>query len=73
MIERGAGGIINVSSLLALSGTMPPNPLPYRTTYAAAKAYMLAFTQTLAGELRGTRARVLVCLLGCVITEFHTS
>ena len=44
MIRRGTGGIVNISSLLALSGTMPPNPLPYRATYAAAKAYMLTFT-----------------------------
>jgi short-subunit dehydrogenase len=34
---------------------------------------MLVFTQTLAGELRGTGVRVLVCLPGRVTTEFHTS
>jgi len=30
MIRCGAGGVINVASLLALSGSMPPHPLPYR-------------------------------------------
>ncbi len=73
MIRHGKGGIINISSLLALSGTLPPNPLPYRATYAAAKAYMLAFTQAIAGELHGTGVAVQVCLPGVVRTEFHTS
>ncbi|MBV8095095.1 MAG: SDR family NAD(P)-dependent oxidoreductase [Acetobacteraceae bacterium] len=73
MTGRRAGGIINISSLLALSGTVPPNPLPYRAVYAGGKAYMLAFTQALAGELRGTGVRILVCLPGRVTTEFHTS
>jgi uncharacterized protein len=72
MIERGTGGIINISSVVALSGTLPPNPLPYRAIYAGAKAFMLAFTQTLAGELNGTGVRVQVCLPGRVRTEFHT-
>jgi uncharacterized protein len=72
MIERSTGGIINISSVVALSGTLPPNPLPYRATYAGAKAFMLAFTQTLAGELNGTGVRVQVCLPGRVRTEFHT-
>jgi uncharacterized protein len=73
MIERGNGGVINISSVVALSGTLPPNPLPHRATYAGAKAFMLAFTQTLAGELNGTGVRVQVCLPGRVRTEFHTS
>jgi NAD(P)-dependent dehydrogenase (short-subunit alcohol dehydrogenase family) len=55
MIRRGGGGIINVASLLVLSGTLPPDPLPHRATYAAAKSFMLTFTQALAGELKGHR------------------
>ena len=50
MIRRGRGAIINIASLLALTGTLPPSPLPHRATYAGAKAFMLAFTQALAGE-----------------------
>ncbi|MBV9567554.1 MAG: SDR family NAD(P)-dependent oxidoreductase [Hyphomicrobiales bacterium] len=72
MIERGRGTIINVASLLALSGTLPPVPLPHRATYAGAKAFMLAFTQALAGELVGTGVRLQVCLPGRVATEFHS-
>lgn len=71
MVHRGAGGVINVASLLALSGPMPPNPLPYRATYAGAKAFMVTFTQALAGELSGTGVGVQVCLPAMVATEFH--
>lgn len=72
MVRRGTGGVINVASLLALSGSIPPNPLPHRTMYAGAKAFMVTFTQALAGELSGTGVRVQVCLPGLVATEFHT-
>lgn len=71
MIKRNTGAIINVASILAFSGTMPPQPLPYRATYAGAKAYLVAFTQALAGELAGTAVRVEVCCPGLVDTEFH--
>src|SRR2546421_5808698 len=43
MIERGSGGIVNVASLLAFSGSIPPDPLPLRATYAACKSYMVTF------------------------------
>ena len=71
MIRRGRGGVINVASLLAYSGSLPPNPLPHRATYAGAKAFMVTFTQALAGELSGTRVAVQACLPGLVATEFH--
>jgi short-subunit dehydrogenase len=73
MIGRRRGAIINIASLLALSGTLPPSPLPHRATYAGAKAFMLAFTQALAGELAGTGVRLQVCLPGRVATEFHAT
>ncbi len=72
MVRRGAGGVINVASLIALSGSLPPNPLPHRAVYAGAKAFMVTFTQALAGELGGTGVTVQVCLPGLVATEFHT-
>jgi short-subunit dehydrogenase len=71
MIARAAGAIVNIASLLALSGPLPPTPLPYRATYAGAKAFLLVFTQALASELNGTGVRVQVCLPGRVSTEFH--
>ena len=73
MVKRKKGGVINVASLLALSGTLPSQPLPFRATYAGAKAFITTFTQTLAGELAGTGVRVEVCLPGIVDTEFHTA
>ncbi len=72
MIRRGTGGVINVASLLALSGSIPPNPLPHRAVYAGAKAFMVTFTQAVAGELNGTGVGVQVCLPGLVATEFHS-
>ena len=72
MIRRGSGAIVNVASLLALSGPLAPDPLPHRATYAGAKAFMLTFAQALAGELKGAGVKVQVCLPGRVNTEFHT-
>jgi uncharacterized protein len=71
MIARGSGAIINVSSLLAYSGPVPPQPLPHRATYAAAKAFQVTFTQALAGELAGTGVQVQACCPGLIDTEFH--
>jgi short-subunit dehydrogenase len=71
MVKAGHGSVVNIASLLALSGTLPPNPMPFRATYAAAKSYLLTFTQALAGELQLTGVRVQVCLPGVVATEFH--
>jgi len=71
MIERGRGGIVNVASLLAFSQSLPPDPLPLRTTYAACKAFMVTFTVTLRHELEGTGVRAMVCCPGLVESEFH--
>jgi uncharacterized protein len=71
MVSRGRGAIVNVASMLAFSGTLPPAPLPARATYAGAKAFLVTFTQTLAGELAGTGVKAQVCCPGLVATEFH--
>jgi uncharacterized protein len=71
MVARGSGAIINVASLLAFSGSLPPQPLPHRAVYAAAKAFQVTFTQALAGELAGTGVQVQACCPGLVDTEFH--
>ena len=71
MVTRGSGTIINVASALAFSGSLPPQPLPYRAVYAAAKAFQLTFSQALAGELAGTGVQVQACCPGLVDTEFH--
>jgi len=73
MVGRRQGGIINISGLLALASNLPPTPLPPRAVYAGAKAYILAFTQTLAGETKGTGVRVQVCIPGRIETDFHAA
>jgi short-subunit dehydrogenase len=73
MIARGGGAIINISSLLAFSASVPAAaPLPKRVTYAATKAYLNAFTTLLHGELQGTGVRMQVLCPGVVDTEFHS-
>ena len=71
MIARGRGTIINVSSRLAFSATIPAPPLPHRATYAATKAYVNVFTELLHHELHGTGVRVQALCPGVVTTEFH--
>ena len=53
MVTRGTGAVINVSSV---AGWMPSG------TYGAAKAYVISFTEGLAGELKGTGVHAMVVL-----------
>lgn len=71
MVRRGKGAVVNIASLLALSGALPPSPLPHRAVYAGAKAFILAFTEALSGELGASGVRVQACLPGLVDTEYH--
>jgi uncharacterized protein len=71
MVRRGKGAVVNVASILALSGALPPNPLPYRAVYAGAKAFIMAFTEALVGELAESGVHVQACLPGLVETEYH--
>ncbi|MGC2939556.1 MULTISPECIES: SDR family NAD(P)-dependent oxidoreductase [unclassified Brevibacterium] len=63
MRARGRGGIVNVSSLAAMT-TMGQ--------YAASKASTLVFTEALAGELRDEPVTVTAVLPGFIRTEFHS-
>lgn len=65
MIERGRGGIINVSSMASFQ------PCPYTATYGATKAYVTSFTEALAEELRGTGVTVQALCPGFTRTEFQ--
>jgi short-subunit dehydrogenase len=48
MIERRAGAILNASSIAAFQ------PLPNMATYAATKAFVQTFSESLHGELAGS-------------------
>jgi uncharacterized protein len=71
MIARKSGAIINVSSLLAFSGSLPSPALPARATYAATKSFLNTFTELLQGELASSGVRVQVLCPATVRTEFH--
>lgn len=71
MLRRGSGAVVNVASLLAFAGALPPDRLPPRATYAGSKSYLVTFTRTLAGELSGTGVQVQVVCPGYTATEFH--
>ena len=71
MLRRGSGAIINVASLLAFAGALPPGPLPERATYGGSKGYLVTFTRTLAAEVADTGVRVQVVCPGYTATEFH--
>lgn len=64
MRARGRGALVNVASNAAFQ------PVPYLTVYAATKAFVLSFTEGLAGELRGTGVRVQALCPGMTATEF---
>lgn len=65
MIERGRGGIVNVSSMAGFS------PSPYMATYAATKAFVNAFTEGVYEELRGTGVKIQALCPGFTRTEFQ--
>lgn len=64
MVARGRGALLNVASTAAFQ------PLPGQTGYAACKAFVLSYTQSLAGELRGTGVSATALCPGPVDTGF---
>jgi uncharacterized protein len=65
MVERKRGTIINVASTAAFQG------LPYMATYAATKAFVLSFTEGVAGEVADSGVKVMALCPGPVKTEFQ--
>lgn len=64
MVERGHGGVIVVSSSLALLAS------PYFAAYGASKAFLLTFAEALDAEVRGTGVRVMALCPGPTTSEF---
>ncbi len=64
MVQRGRGSVLNVASTAAFQ------PLPGQAAYGAAKAFVLSYTRSLSGELKGTGVSVTVLCPGPVDTGF---
>jgi short-subunit dehydrogenase len=64
MLARKSGRILNVASV---AGFVPG---PYMATYYASKAFVLSFTEGLAGELLGTGVTITASCPGPTETEF---
>lgn len=67
MVKRREGRIMNVASILSFL------PFPYYSVYSATKAFVLAFSETIAAELEGTGVVVTTLCPGTVETAFHTA
>jgi short-subunit dehydrogenase len=65
MAERGAGGILNVSSLAGFQCG------PSNGTYSATKAFVTSFTEAVHQEMKGTGVKVTVLCPGFTRTEFQ--
>lgn len=66
MIDRGYGRIINVASLAGLA----PAPAGH-TLYAASKAFVIKFSEALAGEVKKHGVHVTALCPGFTLSEFH--
>ncbi len=65
MVARKRGGILNIASIVAFQA------IPYWTTYAATKAFVLAFGEGLAYELRDSGVRVVTVCPGFTKTGLY--
>jgi short-subunit dehydrogenase len=64
MVERGRGAVLNVASTAAFQ------PLPGQAGYGAGKAFVLSYTQSLVGELKGSGVSATALCPGPVDTGF---
>ncbi|BDA74458.1 short-chain dehydrogenase/reductase SDR [Calothrix sp. PCC 7716] len=67
MRQRRSGDIINIASIAAFQ------PIPYMSVYAASKAFVLSFSESLWAENRTLGVRVLCVCPGPIDTNFFTA
>ncbi len=67
MIANGTGCIVNIASGMAFQ------PMPYMSTYAATKAFLLSWSEAVSVELAGTGVQMLTVCPGTVDTGFATA
>jgi short-subunit dehydrogenase len=65
MIDHHKGAIINVASTAGFA------PWPNMATYAATKAFVISYSESLAEELKGTGVKILCTCPGPVATSFQ--
>lgn len=66
MVERGYGRIMHIASL---AGLLPGTPTS--TLYAAAKSFLVKFSESLSAELKDTGVYVCAVCPGFTYSEFH--
>ncbi|GAB3334405.1 hypothetical protein GCM10027299_42590 [Larkinella ripae] len=64
MVERNEGKILNLASLVSIT------PMPLMAVYAATKAYVYNFTQSLVNELKDTNVTITALLPNATDTDF---
>jgi short-subunit dehydrogenase len=65
MVKRRRGAVVNVASVAGMA------PMGNTATYAATKAFVIAFSEAIAVELEGTGVHVLCVCPGFTRTEFQ--
>ncbi len=67
MLERGHGGILNVSSMASFTAS------PASAVYGATKAFVTSLSESMHAELAGTGVHVTALCPGFTRTEFHAA